>query len=575
MDFSGHLDDAKLQLVSAGFSDELWIPEFGWENDTEAAEMKPHPAQLLAAIQLFLQIYIHGNLRIWAHLAAEFQAGKTGVVTAFIRLVLSNVKKLKIRPNRIFVITGMSDNAWKKQTRTRMPFQVRDNVNHSGGLSKVATSFHRLCETAKTPHLSDIIVILDESHIASSKTNKPNLHIWGTLKELCPIELWQEKNIRVITISATDPSKVLCISELSLQAQPASVVRLQTTDAYQSIQSLVDSNRIRFVEEFGDVHTKKAAEEIKRVIETGFGNEPLYHILRPRNKKDCTLELERNLREKIPNCQIISWDATNKKNKKCETASSSSLDLNDINALLSEEPDVTTFIILKNMLYAAKTLDDRHVGIMYDRIGGKDDTNLQSLVGRACGYGRSKRTIIYTSRQTIDNYLQCWRELCSNTNSSRVYEIPTSRLNKRMVGIRAKNGLNGKESSELFVEDGFQTPIGQTEQTKESSDDEAVIEETVFESGGAAKEWGKTNLNQGVSVYGLCDQDKKKGFTHFRYRGQLRPIMDLESTKGSEFSWGLGKDKKGGKNTGRPRAMPVLVDGKIKYIVVYKRFMLK
>ena len=37
------------------------------------------------------------------------------------------------------------------------------------------------------------------------------------------------------------------------------------------------------------------------------------------------------------------------------------------------------------MFYAAKRLHDEHAGIFFDRVGAKDDTNLQSLLGRACG----------------------------------------------------------------------------------------------------------------------------------------------------------------------------------------------
>ena len=313
MDFSGHLDDAKLQIVRAGFTDQLWVPEFGWESADEEAEMTPQPPQLLSAIQLFIQLFIHGNSRIWSHLAAEMQAGKTGVVSAFIRLVLANAKKLNMKPNRIFVLTGMSDDAWKKQTRARMPIQIRENVQHSKGLLKVAAAFQRLREKDHARYLSNILVFLDESHIATARHNQPNLHIWERLQELCPLELWQENNIRVITISATDPSKVLSISK---QTQPASVVRLQTTDAYQSIQSLVDLKRIRFVEDFGDVHLSKAVKEIKRSIQTDFENEPLYHIIRPRVSKEADVSLL--LREEFPGCSIISWNASSNSKKKAQ-----------------------------------------------------------------------------------------------------------------------------------------------------------------------------------------------------------------------------------------------------------------
>jgi hypothetical protein len=570
VDFNSHLEDAKLQMVSAGFSTELWVPEFGWENEGEATEMSPRPPQLLAAIQLFIQLYVHKDSRIWTHLAAEMQAGKTGVMSTLIRLILANAKKLNMRPNRIFVLTGMSDDAWKIQTRERMPRDIRENVQHSKGLSKIALAFQRLRELDGKNNLSNIIVLLDESHIATSQHNQPNLHIWEPLNSLCPIELRQENNVRIVTISATDPCKVLFISGKS---QPASVVRLHTNDAYQSIQSLVDRNRIRFAEEFGDVHLPKAIKEIKRSIEIDFKNDTLYHIIRPRPSKEG--DSERALRENFPGCSIRLWNASSKSKKKSfdDTSSSSGFHLNDINELLREEPIVTTFVILKNMFYASKTLDDRYVGIMYDRIGGKDDTNLQSLPGRAAGYGKSERTIIYTSKQTINNYLECWRELCSNTKASLQYNIPVSHLNRKMVGIHAKNGMNGKKSAELSVEGGFQTPIGQTNKDvseKTKSGDEIVIEE-LFETPKEAKKWSQDNLSCKATEFCLYSQEGGNGNTHIKYRGVLRKITSyLETISSGDLSYGLGSSTN---KTGSPRVMPVFVDDKIKFIIIYKKHM--
>jgi hypothetical protein len=51
---------------------------------------------------------------IWVHLAAEMQAGKTGVINALFRLILSNCHRIGITPNRIFTLTGMSDEDWQE-----------------------------------------------------------------------------------------------------------------------------------------------------------------------------------------------------------------------------------------------------------------------------------------------------------------------------------------------------------------------------------------------------------------------------------------------------------------------------
>jgi hypothetical protein len=90
------------------------------------------------------------------------------------------------------------------------------------------------------------------------------------------------------------------------------------------------------------------------------------------------------------------------------------------------------------MFHAAKTLEDEHVGILFDRIGSKDDTNLQSLLGRACGYGKSKRTYIFTSQQTVVNYISCWKELCSKKGfPPQIRDIPVKNINKRMPRVAA------------------------------------------------------------------------------------------------------------------------------------------
>ena len=457
MDFSGYLADAELQLVRAGFSSELWVPEFGWTDAVEAAEMEPEPPQLLAAIMLFNQLFISSDVRVWAHLAAEMQAGKTGVVTTFIRLVLKNAAKLGFRPDRIFVLTGMNDDAWKMQTRSRMPQQIRENVHHSKGLAKVARAFNRLMEKDGGATLSNVIVVMDESHIAAAEHNQPNKQIWLTLQQLCPVDQWQEKNIRVVTISATDPAKVMAISAES--RLPAAVVRLQTTDEYQSVESLVKDTRVRFTDDFGDLHSMEAIRELKRCMREDLGSMPLYHLLRPRVGKQA--DVARLLRAAFPDCTVINWDAASKsaRSNAATDDSTSGCDLDDINEILCEAPAVTTFVLLKNMFYAAKTVNDTHVGIFYDRISSKDDTNLQSLLGRACGYGKSDMTIVYTSKQTVENYLTCWRELCSNPSAPRLVNIPMSRLDRKMTGVTASTVSRGK-SSALGVARSVASPVG-------------------------------------------------------------------------------------------------------------------
>lgn len=425
------LSDAEIQIKTAGFSTKLWVSGFKVKPEDEESFEDPYPPQLLAAYQIFIKFFvIKDNKKAYVHLGAEMQAGKTGVLAGLIRLILSNYTKLEIDPSNIFIITGMADNAWKKQTKKRLIKDVRDGVEHNvrGGLERIAAELHKI--HAHIGELRNILVIIDESHIAAADENGPNKLIFRTIENLCPREKWSENNIHILTISATDPAKVLDITKAEIK--DTSIVRLQTTPDYQSVEALKDEGRLISLTD--DINSMNAITKIREIISHKYDNEPLYHILRPKavNYKK-TIDI---LAREFPDCDVIPWDSTS---KGASAGSGSSISSeSDINDILLEAPNRTTFIILKNMFYAAKTLEDEHVGILYDRVGGKDDTNLQSLLGRACGYFKSKRTIIFTSEQTVKNYVDCWKDLCSKKGCPpALKDIPSSNLNKKMSRVFA------------------------------------------------------------------------------------------------------------------------------------------
>ena len=449
--FATALSDAELQMATAGFSTTLWIPEFGWSASENEAADDAYPPQLLAALKCFLYFFVAETQRAWLHLAAEMQAGKTGVVTALIRLILANANRLRITPDRIFIITGMSDNAWVKQTKDRVPSGVRSGVQHSGGMSKIIRALKSL---AATGFLANVLIVLDESHIASSTGNRPSM-VYEEVARLCPREKWDENNIRFLTISATDPAKGVVMADTQCPIS-ARVVRLQTSKEYQSVESLSQAGRIRPADNLvvsGKANPRVIAE-LKRCVESF--DRPRYHIIRPTHGKQS--QVEAVLAEAFPGCPIILWDSTSSRpNAPTEDASSTSTKLEDINDLLGEQPEVHSFILLKNMFYAAKTMDDTHVGVLYDRVGGKDDTNLQSLLGRACGYGKSSDTIVFTSEQTVKNYLEFWREVIAG-EPTPLTDIPVGRLDKKMAGQRVEKSRVGAPA--MSVQQTYVTPAG-------------------------------------------------------------------------------------------------------------------
>lgn len=450
MNFASALSDAELNLHTNNFLTTLWSPEFEWSNSESEASKPPFHPQLLAALQIFLWFFIADSNRTWVHLAAEMQAGKTGVVTALIRLMFTNILRIRITPERIFVLTGMSDNAWIKQTCERLPANVRNGVAHSGGFATIQRALRSL---AGGEYLRDILIVFDESHIASLGSNRPNMLIYKEVARLCPRELWKERNIHFLTISATDPGKSSICSEDT--SGSSKVVRLLTNEKYQSVEFLKDNSRIRYNDTFGDLNEAKAINELRRAV--GEYSDPLYHILRPRKGKQG--EVEKLLDIAFPGCLVIPWDSTTKLVE--NDGESSSTVITDINDLLEVQPERHTFILLKNMFYASKTMDDTHVGILWDRKGGKDDTNLQSLLGRALGYEKSKRTVVYTSKETVENYLGFWK------NAIAGLPLPTGipiekidRLDKKMSGVQKIRMINGK--AVMTIARNFMGPGGGT-----------------------------------------------------------------------------------------------------------------
>ncbi len=364
-----------------------------------------HAPQYVAAMTVFYGMYcVKAEERVaWVHLVAEMQAGKTGVCDALARIIWRNVEDDKMPVDlfhNIFVVTGLSDRTWVRQTRQRLPAAV--HVHHSPTLAKMQVQLKALAE--RPEGLRDVLIIVDESHVASAKKNRPYKHIYSEVRTHLPDpRKWAERNVTFLTVSATDPHKVLMMTEAG--GLPAKVVALETTEGYQSVRCLWNAGRIRDYDNIGS--TPESIVELRAAVESY--ETPRYHILRAEGKLNgTTVEL---LTSAFPEARVLTWDAESRKGAG-DGSTSSSIE-NDINDLLSTAPLVTTFIVIKRMFSCAKTMVDTHVGVLWDYVSvwdDKDSVRLQSLLGRACGYGRSKDTVVYTSMRVVDDYLDHWQE---------------------------------------------------------------------------------------------------------------------------------------------------------------------
>jgi len=397
------------QIRDAGFTTKLWNPPFGWTPKDAFASQSPFPLQAKAALQIFQNFFL--NHHTWVHLQAPMQAGKTGAINTLIRLILANHHQLHFTPDRIFVLSGMADDSWKSQTKLRVPARHGVVVQHNANFDKVAITLRKL---ATGDYLRNILIVIDESHYASAHKNRLNHFIYSTIKELAPADRWAELNIRFLTVSATDPAKTFLIPTLP----DASLVTLQTTSDYQSIQDLYQQRRLGWLETRGSLATSpEVYDNLLQLLQSKF-TEPKYHILRPTRKGfqyACDYLSQKGY-------NVIPWHS--QATKEITLDDSSTVIFEDINDLLDITPCVHTFVIIKNMFYAAKTLNDVHVGVLYDRLSNRDSSVLQSLLGRACGYSKSATTIVITSKMTVKRYFTLWTDFPEHTKGLKTGLMP-------------------------------------------------------------------------------------------------------------------------------------------------------
>ena len=95
-----------------------------------------HPNQEATAIEVANTI-LYDPAVVFQLVKAMTQTGKTGCMLAVIRSCFTLCGcDIKVHPDNIFIITGISSTDWKEQTKARFPTALKDNIYHSGELAK-------------------------------------------------------------------------------------------------------------------------------------------------------------------------------------------------------------------------------------------------------------------------------------------------------------------------------------------------------------------------------------------------------------------------------------------------------
>lgn len=331
------------------------------------------------------------------------QWGKTGVAMYLMYIMTTHNDDSKMtHPDNVFLITGMSDKDWRKQTKERMLDCFKDRVYHRNDMHKMI---------AEVANKKDVLIIIDECHYGSEQNQ--TVHECLRTAGLWDIEKIVENNIKILCISAT-PGSMLIDAQKWGREHHALITARDNGDVYTSFQTLMDEKRVLPVI---DLKKEAGVDKLLKTIDDRWADTPKYHILRLSGQSRKDSEIRNALIER----GYLCYDHDSK------------VRIDDIENMLSTKPTKHTFIFIKGFWRAAKTLDDKHVGICFET--GKDFTAIvQGLGGRLLGYGRQRGAsapLLFCDVNAIKNYIN-WL----NTYNANYYMVDTYRSS----GLNIKKG---------------------------------------------------------------------------------------------------------------------------------------
>ena len=322
---------------------------------------------------------------------APCQSGKTG---AMICLVGELMKHQDIQLEDIFIITGHSSKSWEEQTRTRLPDCLSSRVFHRNNL----LAFRSIVATKR-----NVLIIIDEMHIAAGE--QKSLHNLFKSLGFMNSETMRQQDIKIAEFSAT-PDGVIDSRIKQWGKHEHKTVKGEPGPNYMSLEKYDESGRLREAEDLTGftrdgcraVH-EKAKENLSDLIveiQRFYGEDYRHHIIRMPQHKDAQAMLKANIEECIGNVfEVKTWAEARD-------------EISCLDTFLKVKPPKHTFILVKEMLRCADTIEKRHLGVVYERYSKNpsDSAQIQGLLGRVCGYGVPDDILVYVKLESVRKYME-------------------------------------------------------------------------------------------------------------------------------------------------------------------------
>lgn len=437
------------------------------------------------------------------------QTGKTGCMTSFIQHYLLSYNT---PIDNIYIITGLSDKEWKKDTKNRLPDSINSRVFHRANLCK------KFVEDIRNK--KNILVIMDEIQIAC----KDDQTINKIFKEcgFYDLDFLFEKDIKLVQFSATPDGNICDISDWGDYSEK---IKLEPGKNYYGPKQAIEQKRVK---QFKDLTILDNVKEIKNDIEERYKT-PRYHIIRvpsKRGNKD-----ETNNQEKVINNfkNIFSEGYNYNKNHL-------KMQKEDINKILENEPNKHTFIFICETQRCAKTQFKKYIGVSYERYTFKPDDSsiMQGSFGRLTGYDDNGDSICYTNIPSLENYIKLW-DNDMVYKEGIVWNTKTTQYDKHDNITYSKGTFNSVKHIEQLKE-------GSSEKVKEDRGDPTIKKFYGEEGQNEMIKWFKDNLKDKMSE-GKRGPNMKKINNGF-FKGSIRKSLQILSTGevNREKRWGFGKE---------------------------------
>ena len=464
----------------------------------------PNQADCGKRIQCIFNSRSHVNCLVYG----MTQTGKTGCMTS---LIQHYILSYNIPIDNIYIITGLSDKEWKKDTKNRLPDAINSRVFHRANLSKTFVE-----DIGKK---NNVLVIMDEIQIAC----KENQTINKTFKEcgFYDLDSLFEKDIKLVQFSATPDGNICDISDWG---DSSTKIKLEPGEGYYGPKQAIEQKRVK---QFKDLTILVNVTELKNVIAETY-IDSRYHIIRVPSKRENKAGVN-NQEKVINNFKKVFGEGYdyNKNHLKSQKE--------DINDILKLKPNKHTFIFICETQRCAKTQVKKYTGVSYERyVKNPDDSSMiQGSFGRLTGYDDNGNSICYTNIPSLENYIKLW-ENDMDFKEGIVWDTKTTLYNKNDNITYSKGTYNSVKHIKQLKD-------SCSERVKENRGDPTIMKFYGKEGQNKMIQWFKDNLT--YKMKGKRGPKKKKITNEF-YKGSIRKGLEILSTNevNKEKRWGFGEE---------------------------------